>query len=91
MSARDEILGRVRAALRDAPPAPTVTRAYRSAAALVDEDLLELFVERVEDYRATVVRCALDEVEARIAAALDGARTVVPADLPCECRDEAAR
>ena len=74
VSAREEILGRVRAALRDAPAAPTVTRAYRSAVVPGPADLLDLFVERVEDYRATVVRCAPDEVSSRIAAALDGSR-----------------
>jgi L-lactate dehydrogenase complex protein LldG len=42
--------------------------------------MLDLFVERVADYRATVVRCGPDEVEARIADALpEGARVVVPA------------
>jgi L-lactate dehydrogenase complex protein LldG len=80
MSARDEILARVRAALADAPAAPTVTRGYRSGAPV--EDLLDRFAERVADYRADVVRCAADEVEDRIAVALDGARAVVPPDLP---------
>lgn len=80
MSARDEILGRVRAALAGAPPAPDVPRGYRST---VSEDgLLDRFVERVADYRAVVVRCAAGEVEERIAVALDGARAVVPPDLP---------
>jgi L-lactate dehydrogenase complex protein LldG len=41
--------------------------------------MLDLFVERVADYRATVVRCGPDEVEARIADALpEGAQVVVP-------------
>jgi L-lactate dehydrogenase complex protein LldG len=45
--------------------------------------MLDLFVERVADYRATVVRCAAADVEARIAEALpDGARVVVPDGLP---------
>jgi L-lactate dehydrogenase complex protein LldG len=40
-------------------------------------------VERVEDYRAVVVRCGPDEVDARIAEALPaGARVVVPEGLP---------
>ncbi len=80
MSARDEILERVRAALVDAPAAPAVPRDYRSVGSA--DGLLDLFAARVADYRASVVRCAVDEVEDRIAAALDGARTVVPADLP---------
>ena len=78
MSARDEILGRVRSALASAPAAPVVPRDYRQP---FEGSPLELFVERVEDYRAKVVRCAPDEVEERIAAALDGARAVVPPEL----------
>ncbi len=80
MSARDEILERVRAALVDAPAAPVVPRDYGSVGSA--DGLLDLFAARVADYRASVVRCAPDEVEDRIAVALDGARTVVPADLP---------
>jgi L-lactate dehydrogenase complex protein LldG len=82
VNARDEILGRVRAALSDAPRPPAVPRGY-AAGRSVDR-LLDLFAERVADYRATVVRCADDEVADRIAAALDGARAVVPQDLPWE-------
>jgi L-lactate dehydrogenase complex protein LldG len=77
--ARDQILADVRRALAAADTSPvTVTRAYRdSGPADVD-----LFAERVADYRAVVVRCAADEVEARIADALDGrTRVVVPDGL----------
>ena len=81
MNARDEILGRVRQALRDAGPVPTVDRGYRSRAALAG-DVLDLFAQRVADYRAVVVRCALPEVADRIAAALDGGTAIVPGDLP---------
>ena len=79
MSARDEILGRVRAALAGAPAVPA---APRTGSVRSVEGLLDRFAERVADYRAVVVRCADDEVEERIAVALDGARTVVPPDLP---------
>jgi L-lactate dehydrogenase complex protein LldG len=76
VSARDDVLAGVRRALRDADTSPvTVPRGYRQTGP-VDVDL---FAERVADYRATVVRCGLDEVEQRIAEALpDGARAVVP-------------
>jgi L-lactate dehydrogenase complex protein LldG len=83
MSARDEVLGRVRRALAAAPPAPPVPRDYRSAP-VPEADVLELFAERVSDYQATVVRCTEDDVTTQIAAALDGARAVVPPDLPWE-------
>jgi L-lactate dehydrogenase complex protein LldG len=83
MTARDDILAGVRRALREADTSPVhVSRGYRETRP-AGPPLLDLFVERVEDYRAVVVRCGLDEVEARIADALpDGARAVVPEGLP---------
>jgi L-lactate dehydrogenase complex protein LldG len=78
MSARDEVLGRVRSALASAPAPPTVSRDYRQP---FEGSVLSLFVERVEDYRAVVTRCASHEVEERVVAILDGARTVVPPGL----------
>lgn len=77
MSARDEILGRVRSALVGASPAVEVPRGYRTRGD-ASVDVLALFAERVADYRADVVRCSPDEVEATIAGALAGARAVVP-------------
>jgi L-lactate dehydrogenase complex protein LldG len=79
MSARDEILGRVRSALRDAPAAPPVSREYAAAPI---EDPLSLFVERVEEYRATVSRCPDSDVDSAIMSALQAARAIVPRDLP---------
>lgn len=84
MTARDEVLSRVRRALSGAPAAPAVSRSYRDARGPAGEELLALFAERVSDYRATVVRCVEHDVTAHIASALDGARPVVPADLPWE-------
>ena len=82
MSAREEILSRVRSALagveagHDVPPAP------RAAPV---PDVLGLFAERVADYRATVERCAAPDLSSRIAAALPaGARVVVPPGLGVE-------
>ncbi|WP_322937286.1 LutC/YkgG family protein [Nocardioides bizhenqiangii] len=80
MSARDEILRRVRSALTDVEPDPDPVAAPRGAA---PADLVSHFAERVADYRATVVRCTADEVGAAVAAALPaGARVVVPPGLP---------
>jgi L-lactate dehydrogenase complex protein LldG len=80
VSARDDVLAGVRRALQDADVSPvTVPRGYRQTGA-VDVDL---FAERVADYRATVVRCRPDEVQQRIVDALpEGARAVVPDGLP---------
>lgn len=78
MSARDEILGRVRDALADVSPAVAVPAAPRAP----DRgDLVALFVERVEDYRAVVTRCALDDLATAVAGALEEARAVVPPAL----------
>ncbi len=88
--AREEILGRVRAALADvspedrATPAPTPPPGVR----LEGDALLDRFVDRVEDYKATVRRCTPEDLAATVAAALaplgEGARAVVPSGLDLE-------
>ncbi|OLT15350.1 lactate utilization protein C [Serinicoccus sp. CUA-874] len=72
MSAREEILARLREATADVTTpvgargeVPTISAAPASAAGTLD-----LFVDNVADYRATVVRCAPDRVGAEVAAAL---------------------
>jgi L-lactate dehydrogenase complex protein LldG len=82
VSARDEILARVRSALASAPEAAEVPRDYARRGLLTGEALLARFAERVQDYRAVVVRCTPDEVEQRIADAVAGRSVVVPAGLP---------
>jgi hypothetical protein len=77
-SARDEILGNVRAALAGVSPAAAVPVAPRVAAR---DDLVALFVERVEDYRAVVTRCAADEVAAVVSRVLGSVSVVVPPGL----------
>jgi L-lactate dehydrogenase complex protein LldG len=81
VSARDEVLARIRAAVADgAAPAP-VARDYRTASqpsAVAGEELLELLVERLVDYRALVRRGTTAMVAATVVAALTerGARRV---------------
>jgi L-lactate dehydrogenase complex protein LldG len=80
MSARDDILGRVRAALGDAPEPPAASVPRRRPDASVD--VVALFCDRVADYRASVERCSSSELDARLRAALpERARVVVPPDL----------
>ena len=66
MSARADVLARVRAALADVPPddPQRIPRDYRRAYG--DGDAVALFAERVEDYRATVFRVDAGSVEAAI-------------------------
>ena len=80
MSAREEILARVRAATAGAAsvPAPPPVRAVDPASGAT---LLDLFAERVADYRAVVERCTPDELPARLAAAVEGRVAVVPEGL----------
>lgn len=82
MSARDDILGRVRRALAGVQPAGAPPPAPRVAA---PEDLVAHFAERVADYRAVVERCTAAGLESHVAAALpDGARVLVPDGLAVE-------
>ncbi|MFI9810799.1 LutC/YkgG family protein [Saccharothrix variisporea] len=76
--ARAEILGRVRAALRDKPDTPPVVRDYvRTGDASV-----ELLADRIAHYRATVHVVTPDEVVPLLAERLAGKRIVVPDGLP---------
>ena len=78
MSARDDILRGVRRALAGVSPAVEVPPAPRAP----DRgDLVVLFAERVEDYRAVVTRCGADEVEQVVRDVLGPARAVVPPAL----------
>jgi L-lactate dehydrogenase complex protein LldG len=78
MTARDDVLLRVRTAMPRAAH-PEVERRYRVADATAAS--LELFVDRVEDYRARVHRVAPDEVVATLSELAAG-RVVVPDGFP---------
>ncbi|WP_151524655.1 LutC/YkgG family protein [Serinicoccus kebangsaanensis] len=72
MSAREEILARLRAATADVPTGPGARGEVPTIAATSASDVetLDLFVDHVADYRATVIRCSPDQVGAEVAAAL---------------------
>jgi L-lactate utilization protein LutC len=78
-SARDEILARVRAATATAPAVE-----YAAPARSTRPGSVDLFVERVEDYRAVVERCAAADLADRVAAAVAGCSVVVPEGLGIE-------
>jgi L-lactate dehydrogenase complex protein LldG len=74
VSAREEVLGRIRQALGEPRAAvPDVVRDYQQGHPATGPELLDLVVDRVEDYRATVLRCAPADVAATVRAALDQA------------------
>jgi L-lactate dehydrogenase complex protein LldG len=91
-AAREVVLGRVRAALGPAPAPPEVPRGYRDAGALGGPGnpvAVDLFCERVADYRATVQRVQRDELARAVAeiCTAHGARRIAappgaPGDLP---------
>lgn len=76
MTAREQVLARIRKALADRPAAPPIPRDYTGLQGAGDVDL---FIERVADYRATVFRDrSVDDVLAERGIA----RVVVPDGLP---------
>jgi L-lactate dehydrogenase complex protein LldG len=85
MTARDEVLARIRTALGDRPTPPAeVVRDYRTSDGRPagDPALLELLTDRLVDYRASVVGCAPSEVASTVAGALrDALREHAPADV----------
>jgi L-lactate dehydrogenase complex protein LldF len=86
--ARADVLHRIREALRDAAPGD-VPRDYRTEDEREGDEIVDLFAERVAEYRATVHRVRESEVaEAveRIARDAGAKRIGIPADLPSEWR-----
>lgn len=83
--AKTDILHRIRNALGERRSSPEVPRDYLRASEVSQEALLELFIERVTDYRAAVYRTTEATLKKTISEVcrLRGAETlVVPADLP---------
>jgi L-lactate dehydrogenase complex protein LldG len=76
VSSREEVLQRIRTALGDGRGRPVeIPREYRQAGAYEAADtrdaLIEKLVDRLEDYKASVLRCGADDVAATVANALD--------------------
>ena len=90
MSSKEAILGRIRSALVDVPDAETtddivVDWTYGQRPAGAADDMIGLFVERVEDYRAVVDRVSADALAGRIADVLgehEVTSVVIPAGAP---------
>jgi L-lactate dehydrogenase complex protein LldG len=97
VSAREEVLGRIRTALSGDRAAPAeIPRDYRSTDDRPAGQLLDLLADRLADYRAAVLRCGPDEVADTVAAALDtglgagwaAADVVVAPGLPAAWRPD---
>jgi L-lactate dehydrogenase complex protein LldG len=78
-SARDEVLARIRAAIRDEGTAAPPPTGYRTHGDVTATELTGLLAGRLTDYKARVRRATPDTLAAEIAAALQarGARRIV--------------
>ncbi|MEU0315764.1 lactate utilization protein C [Nocardioides sp. NPDC006273] len=85
--ARTEILARVREALVGSAIDPVETVSPREGIAVATPELVDLFAERVADYRAVVERCSAEDLEDRIAAALPAGGVIVPPALSLRVAD----
>ena len=85
MSAREEIMNRIKSALRDAPEIPVVPREYRRSSTMTAQQRLEQLVDRLVDYKANVFLTRAAGAPAKLAELLSGtAAIVVPHGLPQE-------
>jgi L-lactate dehydrogenase complex protein LldF len=82
--ARTTILGRISEALGDHRQQTEISRDYRRTSN--EADVVELFAERVGEYRATVIRAASGELASVLADMAKGRRLAIPPDLPNELR-----
>jgi L-lactate dehydrogenase complex protein LldG len=83
VSARDEVLARVRAALGSGAAVPEVPRRYRGPR--VDDSSIDRFCERAAEYKATVTRIGSSDLAAtvsRLCAERGASRIAVPPGGP---------
>ncbi|SOD98136.1 LutC/YkgG family protein [Blastococcus haudaquaticus] len=82
MTAREDILGRIRTALGPDRRVPAeISRDYRLTDDRSPDDLLDVLTDRLEDYKATVVRCGPADVAPTMARAL---RTALGEHAPAD-------
>ncbi len=88
-SSKEAVLRRVRAATASFEP-PPIPRDYRRAgsAPVPDQEaLVDLFIDRLVDYKADVARCSIADIGAAVVGFLEAeeaARVVVPGGLPAD-------
>ena len=71
MTARDEVLGRIRTAIGpDRTAVAPIARDYRTVDDRSPAELLDVLTDRLEDYKATVLRCAPADVSSTVTSAL---------------------
>jgi L-lactate dehydrogenase complex protein LldG len=80
LSARDEILSRVRAAIAPVQPPGEIPRQYRTAT----DDGLKIFLDRLAHYEATTHQATRDDLDQTVRTILSDRRIVTPAGIPHE-------
>jgi L-lactate dehydrogenase complex protein LldG len=80
VSARDDVLGRIRAALGPDAAAPDIPRRYRGPR--IDDSSVDRFCERVAEYKASVTRIGAADLVETIARLCAGRRIAVPPGGP---------
>ena len=88
---KEEILQRIRGALKDVPADESIDedipRNYQQKGDLNPEENLQLFADRVRDYKAEVKMIKPDQIKSSVAEALKGQnvqKLVVPTDVPSD-------
>jgi L-lactate dehydrogenase complex protein LldG len=82
VSARDDVLARVRSALGPGVAVPEVPRGYRGAGGAPMDGVVDRFCERVAEYKATVTRVAAVDLADTVSAMCRGRRIAVPPGGP---------
>ena len=82
MSARDDVLARVRSALGPGVAVPEIPRAYRGPGAAEVDGVVDRFCERVAEYKATVTRVGPTELADTVSEMCRGRRIAVPPGGP---------
>ena len=88
-AAKADILARIRGALGPSPAVPDVPRAYRAAGSITTNGIVDLFCERVAEYRATVHRgVAAPRSSRRCSPAASASRTASPTSASRSIEDD---
>jgi iron-sulfur cluster protein len=88
-NARDVVLGRIRAAIADAPTAPEVPRDYRRRSERTRDEIVAMFAERVGEYHASAVLAEPDKIGravTELCAMRRANRVVIPEGLSAQWR-----
>lgn len=79
--AKTEIFARLRNSLSDHPAPPAVPREYRRVGERTGAEVVDVLIDRLEDYKANVYRDDLTSLPDRIRALLEDRSCVIPAGV----------